>query len=81
MNLHHHLQMSALQAHVTHDDCLEVLVLRGPVGQLRQMADAILTQKGVRMGQLHIMPLPAGERADGPLRNPSPCLRSRRFFR
>ncbi|CAM3309001.1 nickel-responsive transcriptional regulator NikR [Paracoccus nototheniae] len=61
---HHHLQLSTLHVHITHDDCLEVVVLRGTVGQVRRMADAILTQKGVRMGQLHVMPLPVGSEAD-----------------
>lgn len=55
---HHHLALSTLHVHVSHDDCLEVVVLRGSVAEVRAMADAILTQKGVRMGRLHVMPLP-----------------------
>lgn len=56
-HLDHDLQLSTLHVHATHDDCLEVVVLRGPIGRVRRMADAVLTQKGVRMGQLHLMPL------------------------
>lgn len=58
---HHHLSLSTLHVHVSHDDCLEVTVLKGPLGQIRQLADAMLTQRGVRMGNLHVMPLAPGD--------------------
>ncbi|MBS7542257.1 nickel-responsive transcriptional regulator NikR [Ancylobacter oerskovii] len=56
---HHDLTVAALHVHLDHGTCLEVSVLRGPAGEVKQLADAVVTQRGVRYGQLHLVP--AGE--------------------
>ena len=52
--------VSVLHVHINHDDCLEVIVLRGEVKQVRSLADSILSLKGVKHGRLFVT-LPARE--------------------
>lgn len=54
----HEMVVSVLHVHVSHDDCLEVIVLRGQAGEVRKLADALLSLKGVKHGKLFIT-LPA----------------------
>lgn len=56
---HPDLSISTLHVHVDEGDCLEVTVLKGPVSELRAFADAVISQRGVRMGHLHVMPVAA----------------------
>jgi len=49
---HTDLVISTLHVHLDHHNCLEVLVLRGPAGQIRQLAEGIIATKGVQHGQL-----------------------------
>jgi CopG family nickel-responsive transcriptional regulator len=49
---HNDLVVSTLHAHLTHDLCLEVIVLRGASGQLRQIASQLRGLKGIYKGEL-----------------------------
>ena len=51
---HRHPNMVAatLHVHLDHDNCLEVIVLRGRSGELREMAARLRGLKGVHTGQL-----------------------------
>jgi CopG family nickel-responsive transcriptional regulator len=49
---HTDLVVSTLHAHLTHDLCLEVIVLRGPAGQLQQIASQLRGLKGIYKGEL-----------------------------
>jgi CopG family nickel-responsive transcriptional regulator len=51
---HHELVVSVLHVHISHDDCLEVIALRGQVEAVRQLANSLLCLKGVKHGQLFI---------------------------
>jgi CopG family transcriptional regulator, nickel-responsive regulator len=51
---HHDLSVSTLHVHVDHRDCLEVMVLRGTVDQVRAFADAVVTQRGVSRNDVEI---------------------------
>jgi len=53
---HHDLQVATLHVHLDHDSCLEVAVLRGPIPEVRALADETISQRGVRHGQLHLVP-------------------------
>lgn len=55
---HHDLVISVLHVHISHDDCMEVLAMRGHAGEIRHLADALLSLKGVKHGKLFIS-LPA----------------------
>lgn len=49
---HHGVVLSALHVHLDHDNCMEVLVLRGPADDIQALADRILGSRGVKHGQL-----------------------------
>jgi CopG family transcriptional regulator, nickel-responsive regulator len=51
---HHDLIISTLHVHLDHDLCLEVLVMKGPSGHVRAMADRLIATKGVQYGQLSV---------------------------
>jgi len=48
--------VSTTHVHLDRHDCLEVLILRGPSGQLRKLANRLLALKGVRQGHLTLTP-------------------------
>lgn len=52
--------VSVLHVHISHDDCLEVIVLRGELSRVRVLADKLLSLKGVKHGKLFVT-LPAQE--------------------
>jgi len=49
---HNDLVVSTLHAHLTHDLCLEVIVLRGPSAQLQKIASQLRGLKGIYKGEL-----------------------------
>lgn len=50
----HHSILSTLHVHLDHDNCLEVLVVRGRSADVRKVADALISTKGVKHGRLVI---------------------------
>jgi CopG family nickel-responsive transcriptional regulator len=50
----HHSILSTLHVHLDHDNCLEVLVVRGKSAVVRKVADALISTKGVKHGTLTI---------------------------
>lgn len=44
--------LSTLHVHLDHDHCLEVLVVRGQAAQVKRIADALISIKGVKHGKL-----------------------------
>jgi CopG family transcriptional regulator, nickel-responsive regulator len=50
----HHEILSTLHVHLDHDNCLEVLVVRGKASQVRKVADTLISAKGVKHGRLTI---------------------------
>lgn len=51
---HFHHILSTLHVHLDHDYCLEVLVVRGKAAQVKKIADALISTKGVKHGRLTI---------------------------
>ncbi|CAM7332253.1 nickel-responsive transcriptional regulator NikR [Phytobacter diazotrophicus] len=49
---HHDLSVATLHVHINHDDCLEIAVLKGKMGDVQQFADSVIAQRGVRHGHL-----------------------------
>ncbi len=49
---HYDKIVSAMHVHLDPHNCLEVLVVRGSSGQVRDIADALLGTKGVKHGKL-----------------------------
>lgn len=48
------LIVSTLHVHLDHDNCLEVLVVRGDAGRIRALCDALVGAKGVKGGRLTV---------------------------
>jgi CopG family transcriptional regulator, nickel-responsive regulator len=48
----HAIVISTLHAHLDHHTCLEVVVLRGKSGEVQQLADRLISTKGVQHGRL-----------------------------
>jgi len=42
---------STLHVHLDEDQCLETLILRGPYGRVRELADRLISVKGVKYGK------------------------------
>ena len=49
-----HNVLSTLHVHLDHDNCLEVLVVRGKAAAVKKLADALISTKGVKHGRLTI---------------------------
>jgi CopG family nickel-responsive transcriptional regulator len=49
---HHDQIVSTIHVHLDHDNCLEVLILKGEAGEVRRVAEALIATKGVRHGKL-----------------------------
>ena len=52
---HHTLTISTMHAHLDHDECIETVLLRGPILQVQQFADEIIAERGVRHGQINLI--------------------------
>jgi CopG family nickel-responsive transcriptional regulator len=52
---HHHLSVATLHVHLDHDSCMEVTVLRGDAAKLRDFAESVIAERGVRHGRLVVM--------------------------
>jgi CopG family transcriptional regulator, nickel-responsive regulator len=46
--------VSVLHVHLSHDDCMEVIVLRGESMDVTALADSLLNLKGVKHGKLFL---------------------------
>jgi CopG family transcriptional regulator, nickel-responsive regulator len=49
---HHGQILSGMHVHLDHDHCLEVLVVKGKGSEIRKVADALVSVKGVKHGKL-----------------------------
>jgi CopG family nickel-responsive transcriptional regulator len=57
---YHQSILSTLHVHLDHDNCLEVLVVRGKAGVVQKIANALISTKGVKHGRLTITTSGAG---------------------
>jgi CopG family nickel-responsive transcriptional regulator len=49
---HHKNILSTLHVHLDHDNCLEVLIVKGKAKDVQKIADALISTKGVKHGRL-----------------------------
>jgi CopG family transcriptional regulator, nickel-responsive regulator len=47
--------ISSLHVHLDHHDCLEVVVLRGKVGEINRMGEKLVSIKGVKLGRVNLL--------------------------
>ena len=60
---HSHLlqTISAMHIHLNEHECLEVVVLRGRVGEIKKTAENIVSLKGVKLGQINFVATEQGD--------------------
>lgn len=51
---HHKVIISTLHVHLDHDNCLEVLAVRGRAGLIKHIADQLIAARGVKHGKLTV---------------------------
>ena len=54
---HHHLHVATMHVHLDHENCLEVSVLRGKAGSVRDFANGVIAERGVTHGQVSFIPV------------------------
>lgn len=57
---HHDLTVSSMHAHLDHEECIETLILQGRIDAVQRFADALMAERGVRHGQLNLIPVQTG---------------------
>jgi len=50
----HSMILSVMHLHVSHDDCLEILAIRGPVAKINDLSNRLLSLKGIKNGKLFL---------------------------
>lgn len=51
---YHDIVLSVMHLHVSHDDCLEIIALRGVVSDIVNLANGLLSLKGIKNGKLFL---------------------------
>lgn len=54
---HHDLVVASTHVHLDHDNCLETVMLRGKTVVVRRFADTMIAERGVRHGQINLVPV------------------------
>jgi CopG family transcriptional regulator, nickel-responsive regulator len=62
----HEIIISTLHAHLDHESCLEVVVLRGQSRHVQKLADRLISTKGVQHGRLVMSSPETVSRHSGP---------------
>lgn len=47
--------ISSMHIHLGHHDCLEVILLKGNVKEIRKLAESIVSLKGVKLGKVNFV--------------------------
>lgn len=50
----HELILSVMHLHVSHDDCMEIIALRGKTSDIEKLSHALLSLKGIKNGKLFL---------------------------
>jgi CopG family transcriptional regulator, nickel-responsive regulator len=58
---HHDLTISTMHAHLDHEQCIESVMLKGPVQRVRAFAEQLIAERGVRHGQLNLISVELGQ--------------------
>jgi CopG family nickel-responsive transcriptional regulator len=60
---HHDVTIAFQHVHLDHDNCLETVILKGSIADVRACADSLIAQTGVRHGNVHLVPVDIKTRA------------------
>lgn len=55
---HHDLTIASMHVHLDPENCLEIGILKGPMGAVQHFADHVISERSVRHGNLHLVPAP-----------------------
>jgi CopG family transcriptional regulator, nickel-responsive regulator len=50
---HHHAVLAETHIHLDHDNCLEMIAVRGTASEVQKIADALIGTRGVKHGKLN----------------------------
>lgn len=53
---HHEMSLASMHAHLDHDTCMEVTILRGKADKVQHFAEHVIAERGVRHGRLVLVP-------------------------
>lgn len=56
---HHELAVATMHAHISHEDCVETVILRGATDEVRGFAQSVIAETGVRHGHVQLIPVHA----------------------
>ncbi len=59
---HHDLQIATMHVHLDHDNCLEVVVLRGKASIVREYSEKVIAERGITNGHVSYVPVTLGHR-------------------
>lgn len=62
---HHDLAVSTMHVHLDHENCIESVILQGQTTVVRRFADRLMAERGVRHGQINIVPVEVRSTHDG----------------
>src|SRR3954465_4865819 len=53
---HHELSLASMHAHLDHDNCMEVTILKGKADKVQHFAEHVIAERGVRHGRIVLVP-------------------------
>ncbi len=62
---HHELSLASMHVHLDHDNCFEIALLKGGVRAVDSAAYSVISERGVRHGHLHKVPVSVTESGHG----------------
>lgn len=62
--------IASTHVHLDHDHCLEVVLAKGPSGQLKRLSDKLIAAKGVIAGDVSGLSIVGGARKESPKHEP-----------
>ncbi|PIQ50769.1 MAG: nickel-responsive transcriptional regulator NikR [Comamonadaceae bacterium CG12_big_fil_rev_8_21_14_0_65_59_15] len=68
----HDLTLATLHAHLDHDNCIESVLLRGNTAVVRDFANTLMAERGVRHGQLNVVSVEIGDSHNHAHQHPQP---------
>jgi len=68
---HHELSLASMHAHLDHDSCMEVTILRGRADKVQHFAEHVIAERGVRHGRVVLVPTDALAKPDAHGTEPS----------
>lgn len=53
---HHELSLASMHAHLDHDSCMEVTILRGRSDEVQEFGEHVIAERGVHHGRIVLVP-------------------------